>query len=49
MNGNALLARLRLERLRQHIQHAAVELNLAEEFDDFEEGADDQQGETDMY
>ena len=37
MNRNALLARLPLERARQQIQQAAVEEDLAEEFDDFDE------------
>lgn len=37
MNRNALLARLRFERLRQQLQQAAVENDLAEDFDDFED------------
>lgn len=36
LNRNTLLARLRLERARRQIQQAAVEADLAEEFDDFD-------------
>lgn len=48
MNRNALLARLRLERVRQQMQQAAVEDDLAEDFDDFD--AEESYGdETDFY
>lgn len=50
MNRNALLARLRLERVRQQIQRAAVEEDLAEEFDDFDADAEQPyQDESDFY
>jgi hypothetical protein len=50
MNRNALLARLRLERARQQLQKAAVEENLAEEFDDFDADAEESyEDEGDFY
>jgi hypothetical protein len=50
MNRNALLARLRLERVRQQIQQAAVEDDLAEEFDDFDADAEQSyEDESDLY
>jgi hypothetical protein len=41
MNRNVLLARLRLERLRQLMQQAAVEDDLAEDFVDFDDTDED--------
>ncbi len=50
VNRNALLARLRLERARQQIQQAAVEEDLAEEFDDFDAEAEESyDDESDFY
>jgi hypothetical protein len=50
MNRNALLARLRQERLRQQIQQAAVAKDLAEEFDDFDDEAEESyDDEGDVY
>lgn len=50
MNRNALLARLRLERARQQIQQAAVEEDLAEEFDDFDAEVEEaDESEDDFY
>jgi Reverse transcriptase (RNA-dependent DNA polymerase) len=50
MSRNALLARLRLERARQQIQQAAVEEDLAEEFDDFDAEAEESyEDESDFY
>lgn len=50
MNRNTLLARLRLERLQHQIQQAAVEENLAEECDDFDETADEHEAdESEFY
>ena len=49
MNRNALIARLRLERLRQHIQQAAVEDDLAETFDDFDEDEHNEDNESELY
>jgi hypothetical protein len=50
MNRNALIARLRLERVRQRIQQAAVEEDLAEEFDDFDADAEESYAdESDLY
>ena len=40
MNRNTLLRRLRLERLRQLFQGTAVEVDLAEDFDDFDDVAE---------
>jgi len=49
MNRNALLARLRLERARQLIQQAAVEADLAEEFDDFDDSDEPYEDKGDFY
>ncbi len=50
MNRNALLARLRHERIRQQLQQTAVEANLAEQFDDFDETAEESYGDlTNFY
>lgn len=50
INRNALLARLRLERVRQQIQQAAVGEDLAEEFDDFDAEAEESyEDESDFY
>ena len=49
MNRSALLSRLRHERLRQLIQQAAVETDLAEDFDDFDDAEEAYEGEDDFY
>jgi hypothetical protein len=50
LNRNTMLARLRLDRLRRQIQEAAVEEDLAEEFDDFDAEADESyEDESDFY
>ena len=50
MNRNALLARLRQERVRLQIQQAAVEEDLAEDFDDFDADAEaSYDDESDFY
>ena len=49
MNRNALLARSRLERARQLIQQAAVEADLAEEIDDFDDADEPSEDEGDFY
>jgi hypothetical protein len=49
MNRNALLARLRLERLRRKLQQAAVEQDLADDFVDFDETESDEDTVTDLY
>jgi hypothetical protein len=50
MNRNALLARLRQERLRQLIQQAAVEDDLAEDFVDFDDTAEESDDDvSDIY
>jgi hypothetical protein len=50
MNRNAILARLRQERVRQQIQQAAVEDDLAEDFDDFDDEVEESsEDESDLY
>jgi hypothetical protein len=49
MNANTILKRLRAERLRRAIQEAAVEHDLAEHVDDFDDLSEDEDQIEDLY